>query len=111
MMKNVLVLFSLTILISLAIQLFSPADAQIGLVESRLSRIETELVGIRSELNQLSASRPRAGVSVPSPSTSPAPPRSTKFTDAQFDRLATLVIELRERIKTVEEKVAKLQGR
>ncbi|MBD1825449.1 hypothetical protein H6F51_23550 [Cyanobacteria bacterium FACHB-DQ100] len=110
-MKNVLVFFSLSVLISLVTQLFSPADAQIGLVESRLSRIETELVGIRSELNQLSASRPRAGVSVPSPSSSPTLPRSTKFTDAQFDRLATLVIELRERIKTLEEKVAKLQGR
>lgn len=110
-MKNILVLFGLSVLILIATQLFSPADAQIGLVESRLSRLETELVGIRSELNQLSASRPRAGVSVPSPSVSPTPVRSSKFTDAQFDRLATLVIELRERIKTLEGKVTKLEGR
>ncbi|MER3432526.1 MAG: hypothetical protein C4288_03625 [Leptolyngbya sp. ERB_1_1] len=110
-MKKFLVILGISTLILIATQLFLPADAQIGLVESRLSRIESDLVGIRSELNQLSANRPRAGISVPSPSISPTPVRSTKFTDAQFDQLATLVIESRDRIRVLEEKVAKLEKR
>jgi len=110
-MRNFFVVLGISTLILIATQLFSSADAQIGLVESRLSRIESDLVGIRSELNQLSANRSRAGISVPSPSISPTPARSTKFTDAQFDRLATLVIESRDRIKVLEEKVAKLEKR
>ncbi len=105
------VVVGIAALILIATQFFAPADAQIGLVESRLSRVETELVGIQSQLSQLSAERPRAGVSVPSPSISPSPVRSLKYTDAQFDRLATLVIESRDRIKTLEDKVAKLEKR
>lgn len=110
-MKNFLVIIGITALILITSQIFSPADAQVGLVESRLSRIESDLVGIRSELTQLSASRPRAGVSVPASSVSPTPSRTSRFTDAQFDRLATLVIESRDRIKALEEKVARLEKR
>ena len=109
-MKRFLVL-GIAILLVIATQFFAPADAQIGLVESRLTRVESELIGIQSQLSQLSASSPRGSVSVPSASVSPSPPRSGKFTDAQFDRLATLVIESRDRIKTLEEKVAKLEKR
>ncbi len=109
-MKNFLVIVGITILILIVTQLFTPADAQIGLVESRLARVESELVGIQSQLNQLSV--PRGGVSVPSPfSVSRTPVRSAKYTDAEFDRLATLVIESRDRIQALEEKVAKLEKR
>ena len=110
-MKNFFVVVGVTALILIATQFFSPAEAQIGLVESRLSRVESELIGIQSQLSQLSLQRPRAGASVPSPSVSPSPARSGKFTDAQFDRLATLVIESRDRIKALEDKVAKLEKR
>ncbi|MBW4444245.1 MAG: accessory factor UbiK family protein [Plectolyngbya sp. WJT66-NPBG17] len=110
-MRNLLVIVGISALILMTTQLFLPANAQIGLVESRLSRVESDLVGIRAELSQLSANRPRAGVSVPTPSTLPIPSRPSKFTDAQFDRLATLVIESRDRIKALEERVAKLEKR
>lgn len=106
-MKRLLIIFAIATLILITTQFFVPANAQIGLVESRLSRVESELIGIQSQISQLSA--PRGGVS--SPSFSPIPSRSGKFTDAQFDRLATLVIESRDRIKALEEKVAKLEKR
>ncbi|MCU0552428.1 MAG: hypothetical protein MUC48_24110 [Leptolyngbya sp. Prado105] len=110
-MKLFLVIISSILLILFALQTSSPAQAQTGLIESRLARVESELVGIRSQINQLSASSPRLGVSVPSPRTSLPAQRSSKFTDSQFDRLATLVIESRDRIETLEAKVAKLESR
>lgn len=108
-MKSFLVVVGITTLILIATQLFAPANAQIGLVESRLARVESELVGIQSQISQLAAGR--GGISVPSPSAAQTPVRSIKYTDAQFDRLATLVIESRDRIKALEDRVAKLEKR
>lgn len=110
-MKRFLLIVGITALILTTIQLFSPAQAQIGLVESRLTRLESEIVGIQSQLNQLAANRPAPGVSVPAPSAVRLPSRPSKFTDAQFDRLATLVIESRDLIQALEEKVARLEKR
>lgn len=110
-MKRFLIIVGITALILTAVQLFTPAQAQIGLVESRLSRLETVIIGIQSQLNQLSANRPAPGVSVPTPSNIRFPSRPSKYSDAQFDRLATLVIESRDRIQALEEKVAKLEKR
>ncbi|MBE9012702.1 hypothetical protein IQ250_21100 [Pseudanabaenaceae cyanobacterium LEGE 13415] len=110
-MKRFFLVVGVTALILITIQLFSPTQAQVGLVESRLSRIESQLVGIQSQINQLSANRPAPRVSVPTPSNLPIPSRPSRFSDAQFDRLATLVIESRDRIQALEEKVARLEKR
>jgi outer membrane protein TolC len=110
-MKRLLVILGSVALMLLALQTFLPAQAQVGLVESRLARVESELAGIRSQLSQLSALRPSPGVAVPAPRTALPPQRPTKFTDAQFDRLATLVIESRDRIEALEAKVAQLERR
>jgi uncharacterized protein YceH (UPF0502 family) len=111
-MKKLLVIgSSFALLIFLAVQFFPPAQAQVGLVESRLARVESELAGIRSQLNQLAVNRSSPGVSVPTPRNSLPPQRSARFTDSQFDRLATLVIESRDRIEALEAKVAKLEKR
>lgn len=110
-MKRLLIIASVSALILIVTQLFSPAQAQIGLVESRLTRVESELIGIRSQLNQLSGNRSAPGVSVPAASNLPIPSRPSRLSDAQFDRLATLVIESRDRIKALEDRVAKLEKR
>lgn len=110
-MKRPLIIIGISALLLITIQQFTPAQAQVGLVESRLSRVESELVGIRSQLNQLTGNRPAPGVSVPAPSNLPIPSRPSRFSDAQFDRLATLVIESRDRIQALEQKVARLEKR
>ncbi|BAU14456.1 hypothetical protein LEP3755_50030 [Leptolyngbya sp. NIES-3755] len=110
-MKRFLIVVGITALILTTFQLFSPAQAQIGLVESRIARLESVVVGIQSQLSQLGTNRPAPRVSVPSPSTVRLPSSPSKFTDAQFDRLATLVIESRDRIQALEEKVARLEKR
>lgn len=107
-MKKVLTIATLIAVMLLLFETFSPVQAQIGL-ESRLLRVESEIIGLQSQISQLSAGR--NGVSVPAPSTSVTSRRAIQSNDPQFDRLATLVIELRERIQTLEAKVAKLQGR
>lgn len=111
MKKLFVIASSIALLILLAVQFFSPAQAQVGLVESRLARVESELAGIRSQLNQLSVNRSGSGVSVPTPRNSLPPQRPSRFTDSQFDRLATLVIESRDRIEALEAKIAKLEKR
>lgn len=77
-----------------------PVHAQVS-VDSRLSRIETDLVGLRNQVNQLAAARPFSSGTAPSV----APPvyRQPTSADSRFDRLATLVIELKERVTKLEE--------
>jgi len=108
-MKRLLILVGVTALILTTFQLFSPAQAQIGLVESRIARLESVVVGIQSQLSQLGTNRTAPRVSVPPSSNVRLPSSPSRFTDAQFDRLATLVIESRDRIQALEEKIAKLE--
>lgn len=87
----------------------APAQAQIS-VESRLIRLENEVAALRSQLSQTTVNRPVPRVN---PAT-PALPRSNRTVtsnDPQFDRLATLVIELKERINKLEAQVDKLNRR
>jgi uncharacterized protein YceH (UPF0502 family) len=83
----------------------SRAQAQVNL-ESRVIRLENELFAIQSQLSQLTAYRPAPRTSVPAPA---QPNRAVP--NSQFDRLATLVIELKERINKLEAQVQKLNSR
>lgn len=82
-------------------------------INSRISRLETENSTLRSRVNRLESDVARlgraAGVDLPSVP-SPEQPSSPAASDPMFDRLATLVIELRDRIITLEEKVAALES-
>jgi cell division protein FtsB len=80
-------------------------------LESRLSRLEFENDALQTSLNQLEAQVARLSSSAgldfslndaPSVSTAPA---SALADDPTFKRLATLVIELKERVVAVEERV------
>ncbi|MBW4515675.1 MAG: hypothetical protein KME11_10665 [Timaviella obliquedivisa GSE-PSE-MK23-08B] len=80
-------------------------------VESRISRIELENTNLRSRISQLESQVSRlssgAGVdfspTVPDRLSSAASPLAD---DPTFKRLATLVIELKERVVAVENRVA-----
>lgn len=88
-------------------------------LDSRLSRLEAENFQLRARLNRLESQisrefrQPRAQLTPPrrtetAPSVAPSP--GTLSDDPMFERLATLVIELKERIQTLEQQVAQLQA-
>jgi hypothetical protein len=107
-MKKLLIIACFTVLILVSLQAFSPTQAQVS-VDSRINRLESDLAGIRSQLNQLSGSRPSAGVNVPTPSVPAGSRRTAYLSNSQFDRLATLVVELKERINNLEARVGRLE--
>jgi uncharacterized protein YceH (UPF0502 family) len=96
------------ILCLLPLQSCSPAQAQAGL-DSRVSRLETDFFGLQSRLNQIESRIPRSSIGSPAPANSaPAARPRVASADPQFDRLATLVIELKERVTQLEKRLAKI---
>ena len=95
------------------------AQSSAGL-ESRLSRLEAENFQMRSQIStleaQISALRGQSPSQTPSsirpvaPSVPSRANRQVSSSDPMFDRLATLVIELKERVKALEAQVAELKG-
>lgn len=95
---------------------FSMSPAKASMDETRISRLESDLARLESEVNQLSSQirsldqvgdRPR-----PSPVEVPAIARSQtsiSSSDPMFDRLATLVIELKQRMDGFEERLVELE--
>ncbi|WP_138498228.1 carbohydrate porin [Nostoc sp. PA-18-2419] len=85
-------------------------------VESRLNNLEADLNRVESRLNQLESQLNRTGKS-PSPRTTLTPRQSTGSRQnlsqqgSMFDRLATLVIELKQQVNKLEERVSKLESR
>ena len=91
-----------------------PAIAQPG-VDSRVSRLEAEIMSLRGQVNQLQThiarlsnsggSAPR--IEAPEPQYIP----QNSISKSMFDRLATLVIELKERMDSIDQRVRVLEGR
>ncbi|WP_392534719.1 hypothetical protein [Nostoc sp. C117] len=85
-------------------------------VESRLNNLEADLNRVESRLNQLESQlkQPRQSSS---PRTILTPRQSTNSRqnllqqDPMFDRLATLVIELKQQVNKLEERVSKIESR
>jgi hypothetical protein len=112
MMKRfkVIGILTVTLLFLFLWQSQSPAQTTIQL-ESRLSRLEFENNALQTSLNQLEAQISRLSSSAgldfslnEAPSVGAAP-ASALADDPTFKRLATLVIELKERVVSVEERV------
>jgi hypothetical protein len=92
------------------------ASASASPDESRLSRLESEMFQLKNEVNQLSSQirsldrvgdRPRPNpVEVPTIAQSES---STLANDPMFDRLATLVIELKQRMDRFDERLVQLE--
>lgn len=98
------------------------AQVSAGL-ESRLSRLEAENFQVRSQISRLESqlnqfqgrtpSRPNLSTPVRPPTSPTVPYRgstSALSSDPMFQRLATLVIELKERIQALEAKIAPSRG-
>jgi hypothetical protein len=83
-----------------------PAQS-VSQLDARVSRLESENSVLRSQLSQIASQVSRgnrgSGVTVAPPSvSSPTGSNSVLASDPMFNRLATLVIELRERIIALE---------
>ena len=84
-------------------------------LESRLSRLESENYQLRAELSRLESqiySLSRSGTRLPEPSRPTAPtitPVRPTATTPIVDRLATLLIELKERVTNVEARMTRLE--
>jgi cell division protein FtsB len=106
-------IFALTILSSRTL-----AQSTAGL-ESRLSRLEADNFQMRSQISRLESQLYTLGgrslppqtpsSNRPAPSVPPRANRQVSSSDPMFDRLATLVIELKERVQALEAQVAELK--
>lgn len=93
----------------------APASSQ---VESRINALEVDINRIESRLNRIeqlnqlgSSGSLRVPLSVPSPSQSNSQRNRSQLNREQmFDRLATLVIELKQQITALEARISKLES-
>ena len=90
----------------------TPASSQ---TQSQINALEVDINGIESRLNRIEAQLNQLGRFAP-PTATPPPSRSnsgrnTPLTrDQMFDRLATLVIELKQQVNKLETRVSKLES-
>ena len=95
------------------IALSQQQQSRLNAVEVDINRIETRLNRIESQIGQVGrsgSSRPSVEPPLQSPNNSGRnQPQLSR--EQMFDRLATLVIELREQIKGLEARVSKLEPR
>ncbi len=95
----------------------SRASAQnLGGIQSQIRRLESEVLQLRSQVNRLesqtsrtdrrppTSDRPLAPLDLPDRPLAPPP------TDGQFDRLATLVIELKQDLQSLDRRVTQLES-
>ncbi len=111
MVKKIAIL-ALSAIVGVAIAFqFAPAQAS---VETKIARLESEIFQLRSQVRQLqsqirnlpSSSIDRAAPPRPAPST---PSRPVTSDDPMFDRLATLVIEHKDRMDRLEARIEILE--
>ncbi len=85
-------------------------------IESRLYNLEADVNRVEARLNQIeSLLNQNRSPSSRLPVTLPQPPRNNRRNvsqqDSMFDRLATLVIELKQQVNKLEARVSKLESR
>lgn len=88
------------------------AQTQIG---SRLSNLEISVSSLRAQINRLESQmsqqgRPASRANRSAPAVEPKLNRPVYSADPMVDRLATLVIELKERMNEVEARLSKLES-
>lgn len=96
--------------------LSNPASSQ--QIESRINNLESDLNRVRSQLLQIQSQMGQTRLS-PSPRTTLTPRQpsgssrnlSQTERDKMFDRLATLVVELKQQVNKLETRVSKLESR
>jgi outer membrane murein-binding lipoprotein Lpp len=104
---NPLICFCLVITLLLSLWL-SPSKA-VTLTDSRINQLEFGLRSLQAQVNQLQSQIPQSGGNSgnrPSNSPSPAPALGEPTPAEQFDNLATLVIEINQRVAALEARLS-----
>ncbi|MEH1940421.1 MAG: hypothetical protein V7L01_09425 [Nostoc sp.] len=83
-------------------------ESRIYNLEADLNRVESRLSQIESQLGSSRQSSPRTTLT---PRQSSGSRRNLSQQDPMFDRLATLVVELKQQVNKLEARVAKLESR
>ena len=107
--RNITILGFALVLVIVVLQVFTPVQASSAL-ETRVYRLESENFELRSRLGRLESQISGASVGQtvrPNPRSN----RSAPSLDARFDRLATLVIELKEQVDGLQARLSKLEAR
>jgi outer membrane murein-binding lipoprotein Lpp len=115
-MNKIKVLVIAGILVTIVWGSFFSQTASSQQVESRINNLEADFNRVESRLNQIESQLGQSRQS-PSPRTTLTPRQSTSFRgnlsqqDRMLDRLATLVVELKQQVNELKERVAKLESR
>ncbi len=116
--KKIAVLCLALLVAAIVLQMVAPSPA-LSQTDSRVSRLESEVYSLRSQLSRLESQVYQLNNRSQSPtsrdsrspiSPEPDPVRPAKPTDPMFQRLATIVIELQERITAVEKRLSRLES-
>lgn len=107
-----MVAIALTLLLTfLSAPLFAQTSSQL---DSRVARLETENTTLRSRVSRLENAISRLGQggsgSIQIEPPAEAVPPTLQSDDPMFDRLATLVIETKQQVLALEERVAALEA-
>lgn len=93
------------------------ASAQnLGGLQAQIRRLESEVLQLRSQVNRLDSQASRVDRRSPASDRPVAPlelpdrPAAPPPTDGQFDRLATLVIELKQDLQSLDRRVTQLES-
>ncbi len=96
-------IFCLALIIILGF-LLRPVTAA-SLIDSRVNQLEFQVRSLQTQISQIQSQSPRpAGSSRSTPIEAPSIPGDLTL-DEQFDNLATLVIELKQRVRALEEQL------
>ncbi|MBW4670459.1 MAG: hypothetical protein KME60_24340 [Cyanomargarita calcarea GSE-NOS-MK-12-04C] len=85
-------------------------DSRLNNLEAHFNRLELQLNQIQSQLNQNRSPSSRTTVTLPQPSRSRRN-LSSQQREQMFDRLATLLVELKQQVNQIDKRVSKLESR
>lgn len=113
LLKRITVFCTLVLLVVIVWGSLTHEIASSQQIDSRLSNLEVDINALESRLSRIESQLDQLrGIRTPRPAT-PAPGNRTNQTqlgrEQMFDRLATLVIELKQQVNKLEARVSKLE--
>lgn len=108
-MRKTLVIGLLVLLCWVGTAISSQAIGDLRL-ESRVSRLESGLSRVQSQLTQLGARLANSQLGEITPLNTGSPSLNDPPLDVQFDNLATLAIELKQQVRSLEMRVNQLEN-
>lgn len=104
---NPRILVAVGLVLALCLSLWlRPVRASSSLAETRITQLEFKVRSLQTQLNQLQGQSPPPSSHISTSRIDSNPPLDELPLDDQFDNLATLVIEINQRVKRIEEQIS-----